>query len=154
VYRTDTDTLERRKSASWVSLDKAVATAAAATHSVADSTFDTLELAETADPDGIYTAATGQYVIPRAGIYTLSGVMQIPSAAGAGAHRLMTAFLNGTEDARAAGVVTASGSMGVSLSYTRLLAAGDVITFRAYQDSGAAMNMTNLRTAVTLIRET
>lgn len=122
----------------------AAATAVAA-QSIPNAAYTQLAWAsKVADREGAMNLATGQYTVPRAGFYLVSGSCLF--AANAAGLRYLAIFLNGGQRntnflaANSAGGCMATVVAGLSL------AAGTVVDLRAYQNSGAALSTTSAPT--------
>ncbi|WP_249180054.1 hypothetical protein [Burkholderia dolosa] len=91
-----------------------------------------------------FTASTGNYVTPAAGLYDVRAGVRYSAAAGAvGAQVVIAVFVNGSEIAQS-GMVQQTTSSYASQSQGAWIvncAAGDTITIRVFQNSGAAMTL-------------
>lgn len=110
--------------------------------SVPNSTTTSLSFnRELYDTDTFFAPTSTNFTVPTgmAGRYLISGFVQFGLSA-TGATRLASIFVNGVTIANAHAPVSATNSY-CTISKIITLADADVVTLRALQDSGAAMNV-------------
>lgn len=95
------------------------------------------------DRNSNWTASTGTFTAPRAGIYLVSGAITMASAAWPATGNLsIGVFKNGTEVAQASFIINAAVTSSESVTLASVAvscAAGDALTFRVFQSQGAAL---------------
>jgi hypothetical protein len=91
------------------------------------------------DSHNSYNTSTGEFTAPKSGKYEVDGVISFASSASG--TRYIQVFVNAVGDSVLGGQNTsATGQAVVSGSTTLDLAKGDVVTVRAYQNSGGNLN--------------
>lgn len=98
-----------------------------------------------APPNGIAYASNGNFTIAQSGLWFLSAAVTTQGAATTNGRKITTIYVNGTTVFRAEGHNSGQAQdITPAAAGVHYLAAGDVVTVRGYQNSGASLNYTTV----------
>jgi hypothetical protein len=92
-----------------------------------------------------YNTGTGEYTIPVTGLYSIdiSGIFGAPSSNGFAILGLSVNGNTSTNEYALTPIITSSTYTGISTSTTKMLTAGDKVTFVVYDGTGGNLTITN-----------